>query len=116
MKTKQVVQLLEEIRQEAMGELDPGRATHLLQNLSALLGNVSSIWIAKEMEYNRYFAKISKEVEKITEARILAKASLEYQLKLEAEALLNTTNELINSLKYLVRYKTQEMRNSKYQA
>jgi len=103
------------IRREAMGQIDPTRATELLQNLSALLGSVSDEWVSAEMAYNRLYEVMTNKYEKVSEARAKAKASKEYEEKLRAEVLVEVTKELMNSLKYLIKLKMSEMSGSRYQ-
>lgn len=112
---KEILERLNEIRQEAMNVEDAERATTLLQKLSVILGNISSFWITSEMEYNKKYEECTHQFEKISEARAKAKASDEYERKLRAEALVDTTKELINSLKYLIKLKIIEKQESRYQ-
>lgn len=115
MTDKTIREYIDEIRREAMSDIDPARCTILLQKLSALLGSVSDEWIDAEMEYNRYYEKMTDEFEKVTEARAKAKASDQYEFKLRKEALLDVTKELINSLKYTLKVKMEEARDSRFQ-
>lgn len=98
-----------------MGQVDPVRAATLLNQLAALLGTVSEQWIEAEMEYNRMFEAKSKHYDKITEAKVVAKASKEYENKLKSEALIEVTKELINSMKYIIKVGLEEQKQSGFQ-
>jgi hypothetical protein len=104
-----------EIRRETMSDVSPERAVLLLQKLSALLGSVNQEWVEAEMNYNRYFEEMTNKFEKISEARAKAKASKEFESKLRAEGLQEVTRELINSLKYVIKIKVEELKESRYQ-
>jgi hypothetical protein len=112
---KTVKEYIDDIRKEAMTNIDPHRCTILLQKLSALLGSVSDEWIEAEMNYNRFYEQMTDKYEKVTEARAKAKASEQYENKLKKEALLDVTRELINSLKYTLKVKMEEARDSRFQ-
>lgn len=103
------------IRKEAANDVSPNRAVLLLQKLSALLGTVTDDWITAEMAYNRSYQELTKKYEKVSEARANAKASDEYEQRLRKEGLLNVTKELMNSLKYVIKNKTLEKQESRYQ-
>jgi len=115
MPDKTIKEYIDEIRREAMTDIDPNRATLLLQKLSALLGSVSDEWITAEMDYNRFYEAMTDEYTKVTEARAKAKASHEYETKLRKEAMLDVTKELINALKYSIKNKMDERRESRWQ-
>lgn len=106
---------IDDIRREAMNDVTPERAVLLLQKLSALLGSVTEEWIVTEMEFNRFYEKMTDTYEKVSEARAKAKASKEYEAKLRAEGLLEVTRELINAIKYTVKIKIEEKRESRFQ-
>jgi hypothetical protein len=112
---KTIRDYIDEIRREAMNDIDPARCAILLQKLSALLGSVNDEWIDAEMNYNRFYEAMTDKYEKVTEARAKAKASDEYELKLRKEALMEVTKELINSLKYTLKVKMEEYRDSRFQ-
>jgi hypothetical protein len=112
---KPIQEYIDEIRREAMGDIDPARATLLLQKLSALLGSVNEEWITAEMTYNRFYEAMTDKYEKVSEARAKAKASDEYEQKLRKEGVLDVTKELINSMKYVIKLKMDERRESRFQ-
>ena len=110
-----IVEHIISIRTEVMKEIGPHRAVELLQKLSALIGMATDEWIEAEMSYNIVFKSLSIKHEKISEARVNAKASNEYKKKLITEAQIESINKLIDSLKYLIKIKTNEMEKSRYQ-
>lgn len=105
---------LTEIRREMMNDLQADRASLLLNQSSALLGTVIEDWVVAEMVYNRYFADLAVRYEKITEAKVISKASQEYENKLLAEGLIDPTRELINSLKVFIKVKLAEQKETSY--
>lgn len=98
-----------------MNDITPDRAVLLLQKLSALLGSVNEEWIVAEMKYNRLYEELTDTFEKVSEAKAKAKASPLYEEKLKAEGLIDSTRELMNSLKYTIRLRMEEGRESKWQ-
>ena len=103
-----------DIRKEAMSDITPDRAATLLHTLSALLGSVNEMWIEAEMNYNKEYQRLTVKYEKISQARANAKASQEYEDKLKMEALVSVVQELINSMKYVIKNKLQEQREVSY--
>ena len=110
-----IVQEIIDIRTEIMREIDPHRAVELLLKLSAILGSASEEWIEAEMNYNILYKSLTNQYEKVSEARANAKASEEYKQKLITESQTESINKLIDSLKYLIKMKMNEMEKSKYQ-
>lgn len=110
-----VQEMIIDIRREIMADVTPDRAAELLQQLAALLGSVTEQWIGAEMEYNRLYAMMTEQYEKVTEAKARAKASSAYEQKLLAEGQIEVVREMINSLKYTIKTKLHEYGESKYQ-
>lgn len=98
-----------------MNDITPDRAVLLLQKLSALLGSVNEEWIVAEMKYNRLYEELTDTFEKVSEAKAKAKASPLYEEKLKAEGLIDSTRELMNSLKYTIKVKLDEIKESRFQ-
>jgi hypothetical protein len=109
-----VTGMIEEIRNQALKDMQVDEAALALNKLSSLLGNVNEEWVQAEMEYNRMYARAADTYEKITEARAHAKASDEYERKIRAEGVRSVVSELINSHKYLIKIKLQERREASY--
>lgn len=110
-----IPEVLESIRKTAYNCDDAETASKLLNKLSSLLGSITELWINAEMEFNRYYEKQTQKVEKVTEARAIAKASQEYENKLRHEGYLEVTKELINAMKYTIKIKMAERQESRYQ-
>jgi len=89
-------------------ELQPVRASEILVELSALMGNVTEEIRKRDMEYNRKFLEVLKKSKTAKSAQIEVDASVEYELKREAKDLKDTTIEMIRSLKYYLRAKGEE--------
>lgn len=115
MTERTVPEVLEVIRKASYKCDDADKASDLLNKLASLLGSITELWIDAEMEFNRYYEKQTQAVEKVTEARAIAKASDEYENKLRHEGYLEVTKELINAMKYTIRIKLDEKRESKWQ-
>ena len=108
---KSVRDYIVDIRDEAKTDLDPNRAAELLVRISSLSGSVNEKWVEVEMKYNYVLHEKANKYEKVSEAKIKARISEEYRNKLEVEALQETIKELMNSMKYLIKVKMEEMRN-----
>jgi hypothetical protein len=95
------------------GELLPMRATQLLMELTALLGNCSEEIREAEAAYAVVLLRELDQNEKANRARIRAETSEEYARKREARDTKELVSELISSLKYLLRALQEEMRLAK---
>lgn len=111
---KTVQEFIDDIRREAMNDIDPERASVLLNRLSALLGSVNDMYINAEMEYNRFYEQMTEKYEKVTEARAKAKASEHYEHMLRMEGLQDVVEQLIRSMKYVIKVKLQEIKEVRY--
>ena len=98
----------------AMTDISARIASELLNKLSALLGSVNEMWINAEMAYNRKYEELTKKFEKVTEARVKAKATDEYENKLKMEGLMSVVTELIRAMKYTIKIKLQEQKETRY--
>ena len=94
-------------------ELTPDRAREILVELSALSGNVLEEIRKRDLEYNRKLLDCYKKESKANRAKIEAETSEEYQKKREAKDLKEICSELINSLKYFIRGKENEWKESR---
>lgn len=92
------------------GELHPMRATQLLMELTALLGNCAEEIRAADAAYATVLLRELDENEKANRAKIRAETSAEYERKREARDTKELVYELISSLKYLLRAQAEEMR------
>lgn len=114
LKTMTVKQMINQIRSKALKDIQVDDASTYLSQLSSLLGNVNEEWVEAEMAYNQYFEKMIDDNEKVTDARIRAKASLEYERKIRAEGVRELVHELINSMKWVIKIKMQEKAEAQY--
>ena len=112
MAMKTVTEMLNEIRNEALQDIQVNQAAENLNKLSALLGNVNEEWVQAEMAFNRYYEQMTNKFEKVSEARAKAKASDEYERKIRAEGMQKMITELLNAHKYFIKIKMQEMRDT----
>ena len=92
------------------GELLPMRATQLLMELTALMGNCSEEIRGAEAAYATVLLAELDRNEKANRARIRAETSEEYARKREARDTKELVVELIHSLKYYLRTQAEEMR------
>ena len=90
------------------GDIPPSRAAELLNTLSALLGSINDEIVLRD---NLYAIKLLDELEneeKANRAKIKAEISEEYKNKMIARNTKELVMELIRSLKYYLRAKSQE--------
>lgn len=111
---EKIFELLEKLRRRCYNDLQADEASNILLKISSLYGTVIEISIDAQMEYNRRYEALTNEFEKVTEARAKAKARPEYERVLRLEGKVSVTKELINSLKYLLKVKLDEKKNSVY--
>ena len=92
------------IQQEiGQGDIPPTRAVEMLNQLSALLGNINDQIILCDNSYAKRLLLEYEESEKANRAKIKAEISDEYRDKMVARATKELTVELIRSLKYFIR-------------
>lgn len=94
-------------------DLSPARASELLNQLSALLGNVNDEVIDRQMTYNCIIL-IEAEKQTVAKARLVAETQGEYKQLLIAKATKELVESMIGSLKYYLRSKEHEYREAKY--
>lgn len=105
--------IVKDIQKEIQkGDLLPERAAEILTELSALLGNINDEIRNRDMEYSKVLLKCLESEEKANRAKIKAEISPEYQSKREAKDTKELALEIIGSLKYFLRAKQEEYRNS----
>lgn len=111
---EKVYSALDDIRKKCYGDLQAEEASRILLAVSSLYGSIIEMSIDAQMEYNRKYAVLTDEFEKVSEARSKAKASREYEEVLRLEGKVEVTKELIGSLKYLLKVKLDEKREAVY--
>lgn len=93
-------------------DLTPSRASDILCEVSSLLGNITDEIKRTEIEYNRVLLKFLEEEPKANRAKIKAECSPEYEAKLNAKNTMLVATQLIGSLKYYLREKESELKQS----
>jgi len=102
-----------EIQQTA--DLQPDRAAHLLNQLSALIGNVAEEIRDADAEYAVTLLHFLDTEKKANRARIRAEISPEFRRKQEARDTKELVIELTRSLKYYLKTKQDEYFASRHQ-
>lgn len=96
-----------EMRQQ---ELLPLRASALLNQLTAILGNANTELRHRQMAYNRELLQAYKTHDTANRAKIAAETSAEYDALLEAKHVREEIVEAVRSLKAYLRTAEEEMR------
>jgi hypothetical protein len=96
------------------GELTPQRASEILVNISALLGNFNDDIRKADIAFNRILLDCYNKEAKANRAKILAETTPEYEAKRIARDIKDLAIELIGSLKYLIRSQGQEYRDGNF--
>jgi hypothetical protein len=91
-------------------DLQPSRAAELLTKLTALLGNCFEEIREADHDYAVVLLQCLESEAKANRAKIRAETSPEYRRKREARDTRDLVQELIGSLKYLLRSAEAEMR------
>lgn len=94
-------------------DLAPTRACSLLEELTALLGNILDEIRDADMAYATVLLTCLASEDKANRAKIRAECSPEYRRKCEARDLRTLADEMIAALKYRIRLVTEEMRLSR---
>jgi hypothetical protein len=92
------------------GDLTPGRASDLLAELTSLLSTVLEEIREAKVAYNLVLLGHLDAEKKANRAKIRAETTAEYARAKEAEDTLTVMQELIRSLKIILRAMTEEMR------
>jgi hypothetical protein len=98
----------------AKGNLMPNRAAEILSELSALIGNIGEEITRTEMLYNKFLLKCYDEEKTANRAKILAGTSKEFEEMRTARNTKEVCLEMMRGLKYLLRAKEEERRESSY--
>ena len=106
--------LVKSIQQEVVtGKLHPERASQLLLQASALLGNCAEEIREADAAYAHVLLAILDSEKKANRAKIRAETTQEYQRKREARDTRELLVEIVGSLKYCLRAAEAEMRLSR---
>jgi len=101
------------LQEEVKGDLETWRAAEILNELSALLGNVNEALIQRQMEYNLKLAELM-EGETVAKARVKADTTDEYRLLLEVKATRELTIEMMRAMKYTIKSRIEEFKEARY--
>jgi len=108
-----VREMIHEIQVEVReSDLQPDRASELLNRLTALLGNVNDEIREADMAYAVRLLQCLDSEERANRAKIRAETTPEYSRKREARDVKELTLEMIRSLKYYLRAKEEELRGT----
>jgi len=91
-------------------DLMPDRAAEMLNQTTALLGNINDELRAADSDYKRILLASLRNNEKANRARIEAETSPEYDRMREAQHVKELAVEMIRSLKVFLKSKQEEMR------
>lgn len=108
---------LVKIRQDECRNVDiltPQRASEILVELSALLGNCNEEILKRDIEFNKYLMECYQKETKVNRAKIMAEVSPEYEAKQVARNVKELVIELIRSLKYFLKNKAEELEHINY--
>ncbi len=103
-----VREIQREVRETA--DLQPDRAAELCTRLSSLLGNCNDAIREHDASYAVTLLALLESEEAANRAKIRAETTPEYQRKREARDTKELCVELIRSLKFFLRAKSDEMR------
>jgi hypothetical protein len=92
------------------GDLTPGRASEILNELAALFGNCKDAIRKADADYATVYASALVTEGKANRARIVAETTQEFQDRQEARDTLALVEQLIGALKYFLRSAEAEMR------
>lgn len=98
----------------ALGIVQVTEATEMLNQLSALYGNVLDEVQKRELAYNAILLMFLDSEAKANRAKIKAQVSPEYQSLVEAQNTEKLTLQMIRSLNRFIDQKKEEARTAKY--
>lgn len=96
-------------------ETDANRLAEILVQLSALSGNVANEIIEREFEYSKIYNLLIGSDITAAKAKVTMSATPEYLAYKKAKAVGDMVTQMIGSIKYLIKVKENEYRNSKTQ-
>ena len=114
---KTIREIINEFQNEILkGDLLPDRASEILMKMSALLGNINDRIKDCDIAYSKVLLKHLETQEKANRAKIVAETSQEYDDKITARNTRELALSIIGSLKYFLRGKEEELKNSRFQS
>ena len=94
------------------GNLLPVRASEILTELSALLGNISEEIMQRDVAYNKVLLSYLEVEKSANRAKIKSDITPEYEAMRTARNAEKVAVEMIRSLKYLLKAQQEEFRQS----
>lgn len=110
-----VRKIIEDIQNEILlkPDLNPVRASEMLVNLSALLGNINTEIRQRDMEFKKHLLECYKLEEKANRAKIIAETSPEYEAMRVAKDTKDQAIEVMRSLKYFLKSQEEEFMHTR---
>jgi len=93
-------------------DLTPGRASEILVECSALLGNINDLVRKTSMLYNETLAVKLKQCKSVAEAKVLSEITQEFSDMMRAKNSKEEVVDIIRSLKYFLRCKAEEFKEA----
>lgn len=90
------------------GNLLPNRASEMLTEISALLGNINDEITKRDMEYNQVLLECLEKEKSANKAKIVAGTTESYKSMRDARNTEKVATEIIRSLKYYLKAKEEE--------
>jgi hypothetical protein len=97
------------------GNLQPDRASEIMAELSALIGNLNDEITLRDMAYNEFLLECYDREATANRARIKANTGEEYKAMREARNAKELAVEMIRSLKYFLKAKEEERQTARFQ-
>jgi hypothetical protein len=95
-------------------DLLPERASEIMAQLSALLGNINDTIRERDMAYNKKLLEFLESEKQSSRAKIKAECSDEFNQKREARDSKELAIEMIRSLKFFLKAREDEFRAGKF--
>jgi uncharacterized protein (DUF1501 family) len=99
----------------AKGDLQPDRAAEILTQLAALYGNINDEIRRCDLAYAQVLLNNLETMEKANRAKIKSECSIQFEAKCIARNTKELAEEMMRSLKYLLKAKESEYRAGRYQ-
>ncbi len=97
------------------GDLPPIRASEILTEISALLGNINDKIIENDVVYNKVLLNYLDSEQTANRARIRANITEEYKEMRNARNTEKVALEIIRGLKFYLKAKEEEYKSGKFQ-
>jgi hypothetical protein len=116
MENKTIREIITEHQNEILkGNLAPGRASEILLELSAIIGNCNDEIRIRDIEYNKILLKYYEQEVTANRAKIKAETTAEYEAKRIARDTKDLVVEMCRSLKYFLKAAEEEYQMGRFQ-